>query len=162
MKEVEIRIAEPEDASEIASVLAESFAEYESLYTADAYAATTPKSDVIRDRFGEGEMWVAVLDGKVVGTVSVVFENESLYIRSMAILPIARGNKIGEQLLTKIENYAANGYRRLFLSTTPFLHRAIRLYENFGFQPNDEPPHELCGTPLLTMVKSLHISISKV
>ncbi len=159
MKEVEIRTAEPIDTVEIASVLAESFAGYESLYTADAYAATTPKSNVIRDRFGKGEMWVAVLDEKVVGTVSVVPENESLYIRSMAILPTARGNEIGEQLLTKIEDYAvANGYRRLFLSTTPFLHRAISLYENFGFQTNDEPPHELYGTPLITMAKSLQVS----
>lgn len=137
-------------------MLAESFAEYKSLYTAKAYAATTPNSDAIRKRFAEGATWVAELEEKIVGTVSVVPEDESLYIRSMAILPAARGNRIGERLLAVIEDFAvANGYRRLFLSTTPFLHRAIRLYENFGFKRSDEAPNELYGTPLVTMSKEL-------
>ncbi|MBA3786754.1 MAG: GNAT family N-acetyltransferase [Acidobacteria bacterium] len=97
---MEIRTAQPDDARAIASVLAESFAEYESLYTAEAFAATTPNEAVIKNRFDEGEMWIAVLGEKIVGTVSVVPENESLYIRSMAILPAARGAGIGERLLT--------------------------------------------------------------
>jgi len=58
VKHVEIRKASPSDAPEIASVLAESFAEYKSLYTAKAYAATTPNSDAIRKRFAEGATWV--------------------------------------------------------------------------------------------------------
>jgi GNAT superfamily N-acetyltransferase len=152
----DIKLARPEDAREVASVLAESFAEYEPLYTAEGFAATMPTAGVIEKRLEEGATWVAVSEGQVVGTVSVVPEKESLYIRSMAVLPAARGAGIGEQLLTEIESYAAaRGYRRLFLSTTPFLHRAIRLYEKFGFEPGDEPPRDLYGTPLLTMSKNL-------
>lgn len=41
------------------------------------------------------------------------------------------------------------------LSTTPFLARAIRLYEQSGFQPTTEGPSDLFGTPLFTMVKTL-------
>lgn len=156
VKYAEIRKASPSDAPEIASVLAEAFAEYKSLYTAKAYAATTPDSSAIKKRFDEGTTWVAAIEGKIVGTVSVVPENESLYIRSMAILPAARGSGIGERLLARIEDFAAaNGYRRLYLSTTPFLHRAIRLYEKLGFETTDQPPHELYGTPLVTMSKDL-------
>ena len=51
---IEIKPARPDDARAIASVLAESFAEYEPLYTAKAIAATTPNSDVIETRFAEG------------------------------------------------------------------------------------------------------------
>ena len=101
-------------------------------------------------------MWVALLKGEVVGTVSVVPQGKALYVRSMAILPAARGNKIGEKLLTEIEKFAiANRYEWLLLSTTPFLDRAIRLYEKVGFRRNGEPPHDLFGTPLLTMEKRI-------
>jgi ribosomal protein S18 acetylase RimI-like enzyme len=151
---VQIRAAQEADVESIVSVLAEAFTEYERLYTKPGYAVTTPKSSVIQDRLSEGEVWVALLKGKVVGTASVVPQGEALYLRSMAILPGARGNRIGEKLLTQIEKFAiANGYERLLLSTTPFLDRAIHLYEKFGFRRNGEPPHDLFGTPLITMEK---------
>ena len=49
----------------------------------------------------------------------------------------------------------AQGFQRMFLSTTPFLLAAVRLYEQFGFQPTDAGPRELFGTPLFTMEKRL-------
>jgi len=150
---VKIRLAVPNDARAISSILTEAFAEYESLYTKKAFAATTPTREVIKSRFNEGWMWVAVLEEKIVGTVSAVSQNKDLYIRSMAILPVARGNKIGEQLLETIENFAArNDFQRITLSTTPFLNRAIRLYEKFGFVRIGFD--NLYGTPLITMAKN--------
>ena len=66
-------------------------------------------------------------DETIVGTVSVVVKGETLYLRGMTVSPSARGHRVGELLLRQIENFAAeNGFTRLFLSTTPFLHRAIR------------------------------------
>jgi len=74
----------------------------------------------------------------------------------MAVLPTARGQGTGELLLLQIESYATEqGCGRLVLSTTPFLRRAIRLYEKFGFRRNGGGPHDLCGTPLFTMEKVL-------
>src|SRR5215471_3903682 len=151
-----IRVSCVEDARAIAGVLQAAFAEYKSLYTPEGYGATTPREGEIRSRFDQGPTWVATCEGVIVGTVSVVPKDDSLYLRSMAIVPAARGLQIGERLLTEIEDFAiAEGYRRLFLSTTPFLHRAIRLYEKLGFERNDEPPHDLFGTPLFTMTKEL-------
>lgn len=155
MKKVEIRTANPDDAAAIASVLAAAFTEYESLYTEKAYAATIPSEAIIKNRFTEGKTWVAVVEEKIVGTVSVFPRNESLYIRSMAIMSEARGHRIGGHLLSEIECYAvAQGFRRLTLSTTPFLNRAIRLYEKFGFAPSGTD--DLFGTPLMTMEKELN------
>jgi GNAT superfamily N-acetyltransferase len=63
---------------------------------------------------------------------------------------------IGRLLLQRVENFAReNGYARLFLSTTPFLLRAIQLYEHFGFERGDEGSHDLFGTPIFTMSKRL-------
>jgi N-acetylglutamate synthase-like GNAT family acetyltransferase len=107
-------------------------------------------------RAKEGPLWVALHDGRMVGTASVISKGDSLYIRGMAVTPIARRKSIGNHLLSHIEDFArANSVSRLFLSTTPFLDRAIRLYEKFGFHRTDEGPHELFGTPLFTMEKIL-------
>src|SRR5207302_2099724 len=57
---IQIRTAAPDDAVSIASVLHESFAEYQSLYTPEGFAATTPAPDKIQARMGEGPMWVAL------------------------------------------------------------------------------------------------------
>ena len=101
-------------------------------------------------------MWVLLRDHTIVGTVAAVPKEESLYIRGMAILPTARGQQLGELLLAHIESFAAAHHlKRLFLSTTPFLNDAIRLYERFGFRRIDAGPHDLFGTPLFTMEKML-------
>jgi len=151
---MQIRLAEPTDLASIASVLRESFLEFKSSYTDEAFAATTPRSEELRRRMDEGPVWVALQDETVVGTVSAVPDGRALYIRSMAVLPRARGHGIGELLLHHVENFAYEwGFKRLFLSTTPFLTSAIRLYERFGFRRSSGGPKDLFGTPLFTMVK---------
>ena len=79
---------------------------------------------------------------------------DKLTIRSMSVRPEARGKGVGGRLLEQVEGFARQqGCKRMFLSTTPFLHQAIRLYEQFGFVQTDEDPHALQGTPLFTMEK---------
>jgi GNAT superfamily N-acetyltransferase len=76
----------------------------------------------------------------------------------MAVLPAARSSGTGSALLQHVESWAVKaGCARLFLSTTPFLGAAIRLYLRFGFHftDTDEEAHELSGTPLLTMEKNI-------
>jgi GNAT superfamily N-acetyltransferase len=152
-----IRPAGRGEADAIARLLYEAFVEYESLYTAAAFAATAPAAQVLKNRWEEGPVWVALQGGRIVGTVAAVRKGSGLYIRSMGILPAARGQRLGRSLLERAENFARQlGLGRLYLSTTPLLHRAMRLYERFGFVPTDEGPHELEGTPLYTMEKALH------
>ena len=153
---VVIRIATPDDATSIAAVLLQSFIEYKAVYTSGGFAATTPDTEEVRRRMTEGPTWVAVRDNEVMGTVSVVPSRERLYVRSMAVVPSARGQNIGVRLLRHIEDFAAaNNYKRLFLSTTPFLLRAIKLYQQIGFVFTDEQIEDLYGTPLLRMEKKL-------
>jgi len=155
-RNIQIRSAESRDAPALASLLADSFAEYKSLYTSAGYAATAITNEQVADRISEGRVWVALCNESVVGTVSVVVRGESLYVRGMAVRPTARGQRIGELLLTEVEKFAAAGeFQRLFLSTTPFLDRAIQLYERLGFSRIDEGPQDLYGTPLFTMEKFL-------
>lgn len=151
-----IRRALPDDAFSIAAVLHRSFVEYESCYTPDAFAATVSAPGKIQDRMNEGPVWVALKDETVVGTAAAVPKSDRLYIRGMAVDPAARGGRIGWKLLECAEEFAIeSGFNELFLSTTPFLSRAIRLYEQYGFSRSREGPDDLYGTPLFTMVKTL-------
>ena len=153
---VVIRLAVPEDSSTIASILNEAFREYRSQYTQSGFEATVPPAEEILNRVREGPLWIALKGRNVVGTISAVVKEEGLYIRGMAIVPNARGKRIGVTLLQQAESFGLErGIRRLFLSTTPFLFRAISLYENYGFTKSPSGPHDLFGTPLFTMEKSV-------
>jgi ribosomal protein S18 acetylase RimI-like enzyme len=151
---VGVRRAGPEDAWAVAFVLKHAFSEYEPLYVRKGYEATTPKATEVVTRMQEGPVWVAARGQQIVGTASVVRKETGFYLRGMAVLPMARSLGIGRLLLEHIERVAVEeNCARLFLSTTPFLTRAICLYEAFGFKATAEGPHELFGTPLLTMEK---------
>ena len=150
----QIRLTTVPEASIVSKLLHDSFVEYESLYTPQGFAATTPDAKQVFLRMQEGPLWIAFCAGEPVGTVAAVVENGSLYIRGMAVLPTARKSKIGTRLLEEIEAHAAEqGCKRIFLSTTPFLEAAIRLYEKFGFRRVQGSEHDLFGTPLFTMEK---------
>ena len=151
-----IRRATPEDAEAISGVLRQAFAVYEPRYTRPAFRATTPAPAGVLERLREGPVWVAQRGEALVATASAVVMPKGCYIRGMAVVPAARGHRAGWALLEAIERFAEDeGLPRLYLSTTPFLDRAIALYERYGFRRTDDGPFDLFGTPLFTMVKPL-------
>jgi ribosomal protein S18 acetylase RimI-like enzyme len=153
---VHVRRATLADADRVADVLRVAFADLELFYTPAAFAATTPSAGQIRERFGEGPVWIAIDARRVVGTVAVVRREPGLYVRRMAVRPDARARGIARMLMREVENHAREVRAPLmYLSTTPFLYSAIRLYESLGFGRTGEPPHDLFGTPLFTMAKRL-------
>ena len=153
---IQIRLAIADEAESIAWVLHKAFIEYESLYTPAAFALTTLAPAEIEQRWNEGPVWSALKNGRLLGTVAAAAKGDVLYIRSMAVMPSARGQGIGKILLAEVESFArAGGFQRMLLSTTPFLDDAIRLYARFGFERTPDGPHDLAGTPLFTMEKEL-------
>jgi len=153
----EIRFATAEDSEAISDVLREAFTPHREHYTEEAFGYVTPKPDVIRPRFAEGPIWVAELDGDVVGTVSLTTEPEGLYIRSMAVRPSSQGLGIGHKLLDALhEHVSTSGNERIFLYTTYFIPGAKELYEKHGFKRcRDTSAEEWYGTPGLEMEKIL-------
>lgn len=157
---LQVRLATPDEADTLAALLSAAFVEYAPLYTAAGFAATTPTALQILSRWGEGPVWIARRGSRSLGTVAAVLKGQAVYVRSMAVPPEARGQGVGRLLLEQVEHFAREqGCQRLFLSTTPFLQRAIRLYEQFGFVRTREGPIELHGTPLFTMEKRLQVEI---
>jgi GNAT superfamily N-acetyltransferase len=151
-----VRRASIGECDTIASLLLAAFESYRPLYTPAAFAATTPTPGQLRRRWHEGPVWIALEGERSVGTVSAVVREASLYMRSMAVHPASRGGGCGRRLLDAVEAHARDqGCARVELSTTPFLHPAIALYERSGFVRVGRGPHDLEGTPLFTMEKVL-------
>ena len=148
----QVRFAIVEEAALIASVLHQAFAEYESLYTPEAFTATALTADRIQERWSEGPVWVAqrstALSARLLPSSKTI-----LYIyAAWPFCQPGRGKGVGRLLLEHVERFAdTKGARRMFLCTTPFLLQAIRLYEHYGFQRITDRPLELFGTPLFTM-----------
>ena len=159
----EIRIARPGDETSIAQVLFEAFSAFRAEYTPEAFEVVTPSAEELSTRFDEGPMWVAELDGQIVGTVSTLPEPDWIYIRSMAVAPSTQGLGIGHLLLNAVEKYAIEGgFERLFLYTTYFSTGAIELYEKHGFiRGRDTTAEEWYGTPGLAMEKKLERNIKQ-
>ncbi len=104
----------------------------------------------------EGPLWVAEQGGRVVGTIAVLPQDDKAYIRGMAVLPSAQGLKIGLALLQQAEQFALENHcKRLVLRTTPYLHKAIRLYEGFGFIRIGEEYEDFFGLPSFLMEKNI-------
>ena len=153
---MKIITATPNDAPVIAEILKLGFQEIMELYTPKAYEATVISIHKVKERIQQGTVWLALLSEKPVGTISGMLSGSSLYIQSMAVIPVARGQKVGQNLLKTVQQYAKEkNCSRLLLSTSPYLKKAIRIYENFGFEIINDPPYELEGIPLFSMGKRL-------
>ncbi len=149
-----VRRATPDDAEAVAQILEASFAGFRDQYSAEAYRATVLNAAEIRMRLDEGPTWVASHGDDLIGTVSAVITGAGLYVRSMAVSPVSQRRGVGRALLRAAHDYAVqNGLVRMYLSTTPFLSAAIRLYDANGFSMCAADPSDLFGTPLLSMSK---------
>lgn len=153
---VAVRLASAADSVEISRVLLEAFSPHREHYTDDAFAAVTPSAEKIELRFAEGPIWIAEIDGKAVGTVSLTTEPDGLYIRSMAVTPSAQGRGIGHLLLDAIDEHIGEDAGRVFLYTTYFVAGAKELYEKHGFKwVRDTLAEEWYGTRGLEMDRNL-------
>lgn len=93
-----------------------------------------------------GEIWLARLNGEIVGTGALFHEGEGRYeIAKMAVRPDMRGQGIGGKILEMlIRRFRERGGTRLWLQTNSRLTNAIALYRRFGFTdftPSEPSPY---------------------
>ena len=149
-----IRVAEFADATSISDLLNEAFSEYKHLYTRKALTATVLGVYKIKERIYNKRTWVVLVDGVINGTISLIPADDTLYIKSVAVAPVARGKGLGKAMMKHAENLALKmKFHYMELTTTHFLTDAIKLYEGFGFEHRGAK--DLYGTPLMRMVKDL-------
>ena len=125
---------------------------------------------VLADVAGRAEdavVLVAVDDGQLVGSVTYVPDESSPFaedlrdgeagIRMLGVDPAAHGRGVGWALVHAcVERARADGRRGLFLSSTPVMAAAHRLYERAGFVRTPERDWDPWpGFPLWTFARTL-------
>ena len=152
--DIVIRKATEQNAKDVTIVLSLAFDEFKEKYTKEAYDATVITLDQAVERMNSGIVLIALVNDITVATISGYISDAVLKIQGMAVIPDQRAKGLGLALLEEIEHYARNNNcQALQLSSTPYLKRAINLYEKFGFLIVNEGPYDLFGTPLFTMRK---------
>ncbi|SCU94605.1 LADA_0G09648g1_1 [Lachancea dasiensis] len=98
--------------------------------------------------------WIAEKDGKVVGSVFVVSEDdETAKLRVLYVDESARGLGIGNRLVSEAVEFARKaGYKRMVLWTNSVLTGARRIYDRAGFSLIQEEHHHSFGKDLVGQV----------
>ena len=100
---------------------------------------TQPKrlNALLCDGFSQGEVYVAVKDGKILGYMRFSLYGMFVsfpYLRSIAVKQEYRGQGIGEALLKYYETESIKHKNTVFLLVSDFNPSAKRLYERIGYQ----------------------------
>ena len=137
---MEIRLADPSEHAAVGEL------------TVAAYAPFTegprdPYVETLRDAAGraeEADLWVAVEDGALVGTVTdpppgsrfrEIGGDDEGEFRMLAVRPSAQGRGVGQALVEfLLDRYRERGYRGVVLSTLAEMSAAHRVYEGMGFR----------------------------
>ena len=86
-----------------------------------------------------GQFWVAIFDGKVVGSIALIDCGEGIgCLRKMFVRADFRGkpHSLAIRLLdTLLQHSKERGFSSIWLGTLDRLHAAIRFYEKTGFEP---------------------------
>jgi DNA-binding MarR family transcriptional regulator/predicted GNAT family acetyltransferase len=100
---------------------------------------------------GRDFCWIAEMDGRPVGAVFLVRDNEeTAKLRLLHVEASARGHGIGMRLVSECVSQARkSGYKRLVLWTNDVLVAARRIYEKHGFRLVAEEKHHSFGKDLV-------------
>ena len=90
-------------------------------------------------RRNEGMSQVAVIDGKIVGTVLAGHDGRRGFIHHMAVMPEYRRRHIGHRLAEKaIENIAADGIDKTHIFCYQNNETGQKFWRDFGFVKRDD------------------------
>lgn len=130
---VSIRRATVEDAPAIHEITLEAFAKYARDLGRHVAALDETVEDVERE-VKEQAIFVAVLDGVIVGSVRVKRVQGVAYLGRFGVKASARGRGIGEKLVAAVETFAVeNKLGAIILHTASTMLTLVRFYYGLGF-----------------------------
>ncbi len=135
MQIASIRVAKVSDAELLCRIIHDSFSEYEGmLFPASAAFAETPGS-IAGELYGEGDAWLASVDGSAVGCVLARPKGDDLYFGRLSVISAFRGQGIAGQLTSAVEDAAlARGFAGVTCSVRVALEANQRLFARLGYR----------------------------
>ena len=103
-KKIYVRIATVSDAKYILEIIRESFVDYCNIIGIDTVEALEEKENDILNDIIEKSVYVACLDGFIIGSVRVEMKGLLAYISRFATLPEYQSLGVGGELLSYVEN----------------------------------------------------------
>ncbi len=152
------RRANTRDINVIHEILYKSFEPYQRFYTDEAFAATVISPKEIKERIlkKDYDIFVAIFNSQIVGTVSLSIKNQKfLYIRSMAVHPDFQRKGIGCFMLDNIYYIAEKKkIKKIVLESSEPLYNALDFYEKYGFKKTGFT-RDFYGVEIFEMIKNL-------
>jgi GNAT superfamily N-acetyltransferase len=142
----------PGDLGRVTALHGEVYAEeYGFDYRFEAYVAETLGEFGRLMRPGRDRLWLAEMDGRLVGSIGIVGREEGVaQLRWLLIAREARGRGVGRRLLGEALAFCREaGYRSIYLWTVSQLTTAARLYLEAGFRKTEELPPADWGAPVV-------------
>src|SRR5436309_14987865 len=99
----DIRKADAKDGEAILACLRAAFENYRVQYTPEAFADTVLDANTLERRRREMCLFVAVAEGKIVGTIGCSVSGAEGHLRGMAVLPEWQGTGMASALLQAAE-----------------------------------------------------------
>ena len=108
-----------------------------------------PDLDIISDMYQKtgGNFWVALDEGKVVGTVALINDGEQRgSMHRFCVDKKFRGKGVSDKLFSVLLEFAGDkGYKKLFLSTWQGASAANKFYIKNGFKKIESLPKDMSG-----------------
>jgi GNAT superfamily N-acetyltransferase len=159
-----IRDALPQEYGPLADVVMSAYGDYDAFVDDEfkaGFAAEVPQ--LMNDE--HTEVIVAERDGEPVGSITF-YPDGRFYedgvpadwacLRTLAVLPSARGQGVGRALMTEcLERARRLGRTRMLLHTISFMSAAIGLHESLGFQRAPELDVEYAGVTVIAYLMEL-------
>lgn len=119
-------------------------------YTFEGYVAESLSRFALCFDARKDGMWIAELDGQIVGSVGIVRDsNSEAQLRWFLVHPSQRGHGLGRILLSKAIRFCRDqGFKSVFLWTVSDLKAAAHLYQLAGFRKTEEKTHQAWGKTL--------------
>jgi ribosomal protein S18 acetylase RimI-like enzyme len=129
-----VRRADPADTQEVHSILQAAFREYSSVTGQTSLEALNESQEDVCVQINAKPVYVAEIDGKIVGTVRLEIHGTEAYLSRFAVSGEARNLGIGKSLMNVVDKYlTSNGVKRVTLHTASRHLALVRFYYSRGF-----------------------------
>jgi len=129
-----IRRAEVSDAESLHEILQTAFQEYANATGQKTLEALSETTETVKQEIIDKPVYVAEIDGQIVGTVRLEIHGEEAYLSRFAVSGSTRNIGIGKSLMNVVDKHlASTGVKRVTLHTSSRHFALVRFYYSRGF-----------------------------